>query len=56
MCGSFILVFKMVISGGIESLILTPIQCKMITHQSVKIMWFTRTSKMQANDENITSS
>ena len=37
MCGSFILVSKIVNLGQIESLALTHINWKIITHQSVKI-------------------
>ena len=41
MCGSFILVCKMVNFGQIESLTLTTIHRKLITHQEVNIWWCT---------------
>ena len=55
MCGSFILVCKMVTLGRIESLTLTPIHCKIITHQAVNIKYCTRAPKMNENDKNSTS-
>ena len=55
MCGSFILVYKMVTLGWIESLTLSPIHAKMIIHQALNIWWCTHTKKMQENDKNSTS-
>ena len=55
MCGSFLLVCKMVTLGQIEYLKLTPIHCKMITHQAVNLQQCTHTPKMHGNDKDRTS-
>ena len=54
MCGSFILVCKLLLWGE-YSFLLTPIHSKGITHQAVNIWWCIRTHKMHTTDNNSTS-